>query len=143
MPRIKLPDINLMTTAEHVDLHGVNKVEKEPTGFICEAITVAAYDELPYMFELGLGELLEFTLRSDVPVDVLLCDSSDYHRWVDSGYDPEIAFLVHLEAEDILAYTLRFTAPVGGEYAVLLMNWTECPADVVVEIPDRLEPALL
>ena len=91
---------------------------------------------------LSRRELLEFTLRSDIPVDVLLCNASDYDRWVDSGYDPEIAFSVHLEAEDVLAYTLRFTAHLPGEYAVLLMNWTECPADLAIEIPDWLEPAL-
>ena len=142
MPRIKLPDIYSMTTAERAEPHEGKKVEKRPAGYICEAITVAAYDELPYMFELERGELLEFTLRSDVPVDVLLCDSSDYDRWLDSGYDAEIAFSVHLEAEDVLAYTLRFTASMKGEYAVLLMNWTECPADIVVEIPDWLNRAL-
>jgi hypothetical protein len=144
MARIKLPDISSMPATEPARAHGWTKVEKGPAaGFICEAITVAAYDELPYMFELERGEILEFTLRSDVPVDVLLCDSSDYDRWLDSGYDAEIAFSVHLEAEDVLAYTLRFTASTKGEYAVLLMNWTECPADIVVEIPDWLNRALL
>lgn len=91
---------------------------------------------------LEQGELLEFTLRSDIPVDVLLCDAGDYDSWVDSSYDPEIALGVHLEAEDVLAPTLRFTAPVAGEYAVLLMNWTECPADLAIEIPDWLATAL-
>ncbi len=143
MPKIKLPAINSTTAMESSEPRRRNEVEKIAAGLICEAITVAAYDELPYMFELERGELLEFTLRSDVPIDVLLCDSSDYHRWVDSGYDAEIAFSVHLEAEDIFSYTLQFTAPAAGEYAVLLMNWTECPADVVVEIPDWLEQALL
>jgi len=144
MARIKLPDIDSMTTTEPANPHSWNKVEKGPAAeFIYEAITVAAYDELPYIFELERGELIELTLRSDVPVDVLLCDSSDYDRWLDSGYDAEIAFSVHLEAEDVLAYTLRFIAPTKGEYAVLLMNWTECPADIVVEIPDWLNRALL
>lgn len=128
----KIPD----EPARAIALHNV------PAGFICEAITLPAYDELPYMFELQRGELLEFTLRSDIPVDVLLCDASDYDRWVDSGYDPKTALSVHLEAEDVLVYTVRFTASVSGEYAVLLMNWTECPADLAIEIPDWLEPAL-
>ena len=85
---------------------------------------------------------MEFTLRSDTPVDVLVCNMADYERWIDSGYDPEIALLVHLEAEDALAYTLRFTAPRADEYAVLLMNWTECPADLAIEIPDLLATSL-
>ena len=64
--------------------------------------------------------ILEFTLRSDTPVDVLVYNMADYERWIDSGYDPEIALLVHrLRAEDVLAYTLRFTAPRADEYAVL------------------------
>ena len=69
-------------------------VGKTPAAFIGEAITLAAYDEIPYIFELEPFELLEFTLRSDVPVDVLVCNWSDYDRWVDSGYDPEIGLLV-------------------------------------------------
>jgi hypothetical protein len=118
------------------------RLRNAPSALICEAITLPAYDELPYVFDLEQGELLEFTLRSDVPVDLLLCDAADYDKWVDSGYDPETALQVHLEAEDVLAYTLRFTAPLAGEYAVLLMNWTECPADLAIEIPDWLAPAL-
>jgi len=142
MPRTKPQDIHSETPAEAGQPKARTTVEKKPSGLICEAITLLAYDELPYMFELEEGELLEFTLRSDIPVDVLLCNASDYDRWVDSGYDPEIAFSVHLEAEDVRAYTLRFTAHLPGEYAVLLMNWTECPADLAIEIPDWLETAL-
>ena len=110
--------------------------------YICEAVTLLAYHEIPYVFELRSNEHLEFTFRSDVPLDVLISDFADYERWVDSGYDPEIGLLVHLEAEDVLAYTLRFCAPRSGEYAVLLMNWSECSADLAVEIPDLLIPAL-
>jgi hypothetical protein len=142
MSRTKLQDAYSKSPIDPVGPATPITVEKAAAGFICEAITLPAYDELPYMFELEQGELLEFTLRSDIPVDVLLCDASDYDRWVDSGYDPEIALSVHLEAEDVLAYTLRFTAPIPGEYAVLLMNWTECPADLAIEIADWLEPAL-
>src|ERR1051325_6657340 len=101
MPRIKLPDIHSMTAMGGAGSRSDNDVERKAAGFICEAVTVAAYDELPYMFELERGELLEFTLRSDAPIDVLLCDSSEYHLWVDSGYDAKIAFSIHLEAEDI------------------------------------------
>ena len=32
---------------------------------------------------------------------------------------------------------------MAGEYVVLLMNWTESPADLAIEIPDWLAPALL
>ena len=114
-----------------------------PAAIICEAITLPAYDEVPYIFDLQRFELLEFTLRSDVPVDVLVSNATDYDHWVDSGYDPEIGLLVHLEAEDVLAHTLRFRALAAGEYAVLLMNWTDCSADLAIEIPDWLAPALL
>ena len=117
-------------------------VESTSLAYICEAITLPAYGELPYVFELQRNEHLEFTMRSDRPVDVLLCNAADYERWVDSGYDPEVALLVHVEAEDVLAHTLRFIAPRAGEYVVLLMNWTQRAADLAVEIPDLLVPAL-
>jgi len=142
MPRTKPQDIQLNVPAEPLESPVVRALERRPAAFICEAITLPAYDEMPYMIELARGELLDFTLRSDVPVDVLLCNSSDYIRWVDSGYDPDAALALHLEAEDVLAYTLRFSAPIAGEYTVLLMNWTEDPADLAIEIPDWLEPSL-
>ncbi len=139
----KIEQLSLPDTAEPAGRQAGHVETSRPLSMICEAITLAPYDELPYIFDLQEGEVLEFTLRSDVPVDVLLCDAADYDRWVDFGYDPEAALLVHLEAEDVLAHRLRFTAPIPGEFAVLLMNWTESPADLAIEIPDWLTSALM
>jgi hypothetical protein len=139
----KIEQLSLADTTETAGRHSSQVETSRPVSMICEAITLAPYDELPYIFDLQQGEVLEFTLRSDVPVDILLCDASDYDRWVDSGYDPEVALLVHLEAEDVLAHRLRFTAPIPGEFAVLLMNWTESAADLAIEIPDWLSSALM
>jgi hypothetical protein len=113
-----------------------------PLSFICELIRLAAYDEIPYVFELEKNERLEFIMRSDAPVDVLLCNMENYWRWVDSGYSLEFALTVYTEVVDVLAYTVRFTAPVAGDYAVLVMNWTDHAADVAVEIPDLLSSPL-
>ncbi len=142
MPRINQQIVHTETPTRWDDQSRKARGALTASALICEAITLPAYDELPYVFDLEEGELLEFTLRSDVPVDVLLCDAGDYDRWVDSGYDPEVALGVHVEAEDVLAHTLRFSAPLPGEYAVLLMNWTESPADLAIEIPDWLATAL-
>lgn len=139
----KIEQLSLLDTAETAGRQPGHVETSRPLSMICEAITLAPYDELPYIFDLQEGEVLEFTLRSDVPVDVLLCDAADYDRWVDSGYDPEAALVVHLEAEDVLAHRLRFTAPIPGEFAVLLMNWTESSADLAIEIPDWLTSALM
>ena len=111
-------------------------IETPQFPFICEMITLHAHDELPYVFDLEQQELLELTLRSDIPVDVLLCDMADCERWIDSGYAHEIALLVHLEAEDVL----RFTAPQAGECTVLQMNWNGGAADLAVEIPKPSGP---
>jgi hypothetical protein len=142
MSKTRPQEIESTTAATKGTRKVPDTVELTSWPFICEAITLPAYDELPYVFELEQNEYLEFTLRSDTPVDVLICNMADYEQWIDSGYDPEIALLVHLEAEDVVAYTLRFTAPQAGEYAVLLMNWTESPADLAIEILDMLLPAL-
>ena len=142
MPRIDAWQIHFEATNMVGNRAIPGTSEPIPIQFVCEAITLPPYDEIPYVFELEQREQLEFTLRSDIPVDVLLCNMADYERWIDSGYDPEIALLVHLEAEDVSAYTLRFTAPHAGEYAVLLMNWNERAADLAVEIPDLLASAL-
>jgi hypothetical protein len=134
MRRIDLQEIpDIRDDAEKAE---GRSTETRSLPFICEAITLPACGELVYAFELNRNERLEFTLRSDRRVDILLCKVADYERWVDSGYDPEIGLPVHLEAEDVLAYTLRFIAPQKGEYAVLLMNWTATPADLAVEVPD-------
>ena len=138
MPRINLRGF----PSEATDLAGNRDaqctIETTQFPFICEAITLHAHDELPYVFDLEQQELLELTQRSDIPVDVLLCDMADCERWIDSGYDPEIALLVHLEAEDVL----RFTATQAGECAVLQMNWNGGAADLAIEIPDLLAQAL-
>jgi hypothetical protein len=142
MPKLNLHEIRSGARAPTGDHDTPDNAEKTLFPFICEAITLPAYDEIPYVFDLEEQEFLEFTLRSDIPVDVLVCNMGDYEGWIDSGYDPEVALLVHLEAEDVLAYTLRFTAPRADEYAVLLMNWTECAADLAIEIPDLLAASL-
>lgn len=143
MPKTKLQESRVGSTENQREQPAFSTIaERSSRPFICEAVTLHAYDELPYVFALEMHECLEFALRSDAPLDVLLCNMADYERWVDSGYDPEVALLVHLEAEDVTSYRLQFTAPIAGEYAVLLMNWTECAADLVVEIPDLLVSAL-
>ena len=142
MPKLNLQEIRFGSVASTGDRAAPDRAERSLLPFICEAITLPAYDEIPYVFDLDEHEYLEFTLRSDIPVDVLVCSMADYERWIDSGYDSEVALLVHLEAEDVVAYTLRFTAPSAGEYAVLLMNWTECAADLAIEIPDLLATSL-
>jgi len=138
MPKNNLQEIHFESRDTVRDRGVETVVETAAPPFICEAITLPAYEELPYVFELEQHERLEFTLRSDTRVDVLLCSLADYERWVGSGYDAAMGLLAHLEAEDVSAYTLRFTAPEAGEYVVLLMNWTGEAADLAVEIPDFL-----
>ena len=92
MPKLNLQEIRFGSVVPTGDRITPDHAEKTLFPFICEAITLPAYDEIPYVFDLEEREYLEFTLRSDIPVDVLLCNASDYDRWVDSGYDPEIAF---------------------------------------------------
>jgi hypothetical protein len=111
---------------------------RQPVALICEAVTLAAYDELAYIFDLARDELLEFTIFSDTPIDVSLCSAANYHQWVESGYDPEIGHTVHVASEDVLAHSVRFRADQPGEFAVILMNWTDHPADLAIEIPDWL-----
>ena len=119
MPKLNLQEIRFGSVVPTGDRITPNRAEKTPSPFICEAITLPAYDEIPYVFDLEEREYLEFTLRSDTPVDVLVCNMADYERWIDSGYDPEIALLVHLEAEDVLAskrtLIIRPTAPGASD----------------------------
>src|SRR5437868_9807851 len=111
MPKLNLQEIRFGSVAPTGDRTTSDHAEKALFPFICEAITLPAYDEIPYVFDLEERESLEFTLRSETPVDVLVCNMADYERWIDSGYDPELALLVHLEAENVLPYTLRFPPP--------------------------------
>src|ERR1700730_4342281 len=108
MPRLNLQEIRFGSVAAAGDRGIPDIAEKTLFSYICDAIPGPAYDEIPYVFDLEEHEYLEFTLRSDTPVDVLVCNMADYERWIDSGYDPEVELLVHLQADDVLAYTLRF-----------------------------------
>ena len=110
--------------------------------FMCEAITLGACDDLPYLFELEPDERLDLVVSSNLPIDVVVCDLEDFEHWVDSGYDPEIELPVYCEFEDVTVRTLTFNAPHRGEYAVVLMNWTDCAADLILEIPDHTVSAL-
>jgi hypothetical protein len=108
-----------------------------PAEFICEAITLKACDELPYLFELRQGQHLEFEIKASRPIDIAVCEEDEYDRWVDSGFSPEHSVAVYREAEDVASHKLRFTAPMTGEFVVLLMNWSDVDADVAVEANDQ------
>jgi hypothetical protein len=56
---------------------------------ICEVISVGAYDELPYVFEISGGQRLSFSLSASHEVDLVLCDERAYDEWVDSGLTTE------------------------------------------------------
>jgi hypothetical protein len=107
---------------------------------ILEVIVIAPFSEVPYSFELNAKEKLEVSFLSDVPIDVLLCDYEEYEGWADAGCDPEMPLKIYCEVLDGKSYTFAFITPRQDNYAVVLMNWTEETANVVVCLQQFLHP---
>jgi hypothetical protein len=123
--------------------NGQNALVSAHSGrFLCEAITLQARDDLPYLFELEPDERLDFIVSSDLPIDLMLCNFEDFEHWADSGYDPDIEVPIYCEYENVTVRTVAFKAPQRGEYAVVLMNWGDRATDVLIEIPDHTVSAL-
>ena len=87
---------------------------------ICEAATVLPEQHLPYIFELRTTEALEFLVRSDIPINLLLCRMVDYDRWAASGYDSEVPSRVYMEAVEIVAHGMSLTPPTEEAYVAVL-----------------------
>jgi hypothetical protein len=116
--------------------------ENGRSSVICEVVTVLPEQHLPYIFELRRTEALQFLVCSDIPINLLLCRMADYDRWTASGCDSEVPSRVCMEAAEIVAHGMSLTAPAEEAYVVVLINGSQSPADVAVEIRLSL-PAIL
>ncbi len=97
----------------------------EPDG-ICEVITLPPCDELPYAFELEAGQILNVTVTSESPFELLLCDDSVYEDWMDRGSPTQLPEPIHLYQPRQETHTLKFVPPVRGHYILMLVNpWSE------------------
>jgi hypothetical protein len=61
MPKLNLQEVHFGSVAPTGDRIKPDHTEKTLFPFICEAITLPAYDEIPYVFDLEEREYLEFT----------------------------------------------------------------------------------
>ena len=89
---------------------------------ICEVVSVEAYDELPYVFELEAGERLSFSLTSSHEVDLVLCDECAYDEWVDSGLRSQHPPSAMLTLRHAANHSLMFRTPKALTLIAVIIN---------------------
>ena len=107
---------------------------------MCDAVTLPPSAHLPYEFELRDGEGLQFIFRSELPINLLLTNTSDYDAWrrADGLAAP---LMVYAEALDSMGHATNLVVPADGGYSAVLVNKNARAVDVAVEI--RISPLAL
>ena len=82
---------------------------------ICEVISVGAFDELPYVFEINGGQKLSFSLTASHEVDLVLCDENAYDGWVDAGLQTEHPADAILTLRHACQHSLEFRPERGHD----------------------------
>lgn len=81
---------------------------------MCEAVTLPPSAHLPYEFELRDREGLQFIFRSELPINLLLTNTSDYDAW--RRAEPDLLTFV---AEQASGVQLRFVQKPDKDSAPL------------------------
>lgn len=99
---------------------------------ICEVISVEASDELPYVFEIGAGQRLSFSVSSSHEIDLVLCDELAYDDWVDGGLESEHPARTILALRHACQHSLEFGTDQDGAIIAILINLADCPVQAIV-----------
>ena len=99
---------------------------------ICEVISVAAFDELPYVFEINGGQKLSFSLTASHEVDLVLCDESAYDNWVDGGLHTEHPADAILTLRHACQHSLEFRPEQDTTLIAIIINLAESSVQSVV-----------
>jgi hypothetical protein len=99
---------------------------------ICEVISVPAADELPYLFEISLGQTLLFSLSSSHEVDLVLCEERAYEDWVDSGFETDRPLEALLVLRHGTSHSLEFKPDHNTVLVAILLNYAEEAVESVV-----------
>ena len=99
---------------------------------ICEVITVPARDELPYVFEISLGQTLFFSISSSHEIDLVLCDESAYDDWVDAGFETDRPLETLLVLRDGTSHSLQFRPDHDTVLVAILLNYAEGAVQSIV-----------
>lgn len=110
----------------------------EPEDDLYETKLLGANEHKFYRFEMDEWQELIGSIAADAYVDVVICEEADFEKWRDEEPDdeeeecplPDHYFL----AEDVGERTFRFTAPEGGVFGVLVINWGDEDVEVTTEI---------
>jgi hypothetical protein len=103
-------------------------------GGIVEIVTIPAFEELPWLFEMRRGDRLSISLMASQAVDVVICAESDYDAWMDAGMEtdrPEFGFL---ESSGAIQHGLQIRSPIEGLLAVLVVNPNATEVEVAISL---------
>ena len=110
-----------------------NSRSADESGFgICEVITVAPSDELPYVFEINRGQTLYFSLSSSHTVDLVLCEEGAYDDWVDAGFETDCPLEALLVLRHGISHSLEFKPDHDTVLVAILLNYAEGAVQSIV-----------
>lgn len=102
-----------------------------PNG-ICEVVSVAAEDELPYVFELDADQRLSFSVTSTAEIDVVMCEEAAYDEWIDNGFKSEHPPDSILALRSSFDHSMEFAPKRVTTLVAILINRGDAPVDAIV-----------
>lgn len=99
---------------------------------ILEIVTIAAFEELPWLFEMARGDRLAISLMASQSVDVVVCAEADYDAWVEGGMVTDRPVFGFLESNGASRHCLQIRSPIDGLLLVLVVNPSATEVDVAI-----------
>jgi hypothetical protein len=100
----------------------------EPAHTVYEITRIRAGEHGIYDFEMSTEDDLVVSVSADHYIDISICTSADYKRWLKTNDLREYA-----GASDVRECELSFTAPRDGIYYLLLINKNKKEVEVEVD----------
>lgn len=101
---------------------------------IVEVLTIGAFDELPWLFEMEKGGKLSISLMANQAVDIVVCSEADYDEWIDSGAESDRPAFGFLESNRSACHALQFRSPESGLVAILVVNPNATEAELAISL---------
>lgn len=115
----------------------LDQIEPATAECILEVLTIPAFEEMPWLFEMVRGQKLSVSAIASHEIDVVVCAEHDYDEWVESGMEtdrPEYGFL---ESRRSNQHVLHFRSPANGLIVVLIVNPGSTDVEVAISLQEH------
>jgi hypothetical protein len=120
-----------------VPIPQLDQIEPTTVECILEVLTIPAFDEMPWLFDMERGQKLSVSVIASHEIDVVVCAEHDYDEWVESGMEtdrPEYGFL---ESSRSIQHVLHFRSPSNGLIVVLIVNPGSTDVEVAISLQEH------